>query len=45
MALEINIGEEYKIKIEKESEFKNSIFKEVYLYTSSKKCRRNCFTS
>ncbi|NQY28184.1 MAG: hypothetical protein HRT69_01800 [Flavobacteriaceae bacterium] len=30
MALEINIGEEYKIKIEKESEFKDSIFKEVY---------------
>ncbi|WP_422091033.1 hypothetical protein [Tenacibaculum ovolyticum] len=30
MALEINIGEEYKIKIEKEAEFENSIFKEVY---------------
>lgn len=30
MALKINIGEEYKIKIEKESEFNNSIFKEVY---------------
>lgn len=30
MALEINIGEEYKIKIEKTEEFKDSIFEEVY---------------
>jgi hypothetical protein len=30
MALEINIGEEYKIKIEKTEEFEKSIFKEVY---------------
>lgn len=30
MALEINIGDEYKIKIEREKEFKDSIFKEVY---------------
>lgn len=30
MALEINIGEEYKIKIEKVEEFKDSIFKDVY---------------
>ncbi|WP_299122066.1 hypothetical protein [uncultured Tenacibaculum sp.] len=30
MKLGINIGEEYKIKIEKENEFNNSIFKEVY---------------
>lgn len=30
MALEINIGDEYKIKIEKEIEFKDSIFKELY---------------
>lgn len=31
MDLNINIGEEYKIKIEKETEFKDSIFKEVYI--------------
>ncbi|MBU3012266.1 hypothetical protein KO506_12690 [Polaribacter vadi] len=30
MALEINIGEEYKIKIEKTEDFEKSIFKEVY---------------
>jgi hypothetical protein len=30
MALEINIGEEYKIKIEKETEFKDSIFNDIY---------------
>ena len=31
MPLEINIGEEYKIKIEKVHEFEESIFKEVYV--------------
>ncbi|WP_324027091.1 hypothetical protein QSV08_04890 [Maribacter sp. BPC-D8] len=30
MALEINIGEEYKIKIEKEKEFADSIFIDIY---------------
>ncbi|MCD8411792.1 hypothetical protein [Tenacibaculum finnmarkense] len=30
MALEINIGEEYNVKIEKGKEFDESIFKEVY---------------